>query len=232
MNCRHLALATIFLTVALGIRPAAAEPIMITGGSVQLNGFSGTVTLVGERDFSLGAVIGVSDGFFGPWLQCNLGPVCVPGSEIDLNAQWTGTSLHGATATLEGEAFTGVGGPQSRAQVSLRPIGSAIAPAFNADTALVVVPFLLEGLFSHSNATGALITESLFGQGTVSLSLRSFFRTDAGLPLAWAYTAARYDFEPTPEPATILLTGAGIAAVLRRRLRRRRCQAVAAVPGL
>jgi hypothetical protein len=224
MNRHHVALATTFLTVALAIRPAVAEPIMITGGSVQLNGFSGTVTLVGERDFSLAAVIGVSDGFFGPWLQCNLGPACVPGSELDLSARWTGTSLHGATATLDGETFTGAGALQSKAQVSLRPIGSVIAPAFDANTALVVAPFLLEGLFSYSNATGALITESLFGQGTVSLSLRSFFRTDAGLPLAWAYTAAQYDFEPTPEPATILLTGAGIAALLRRRLRRRRCR--------
>jgi hypothetical protein len=208
--------AVLVLLLALWCGPAAADPIQITGGSLQMTGLLGTLSLTGTRAFSLSAGVNVTDGVFQPWEGCHFAPVCVPGSSIDLGAVFTGTAVHGS-ATLGGRTFTNVGGLDSLNQSSVRFTGSVLAPAFDGDTATVFAPFQFQGSFANEEGM-----ELLFGQGIATLFLRKAFGENEGLPDAWTYESARYDFTPTPEPATMLLTAAGLLGLAERRRRSRR----------
>lgn len=219
--------APALLVLALGTANiAAADPIRITGGQVELHGFGGTVLLAGERRFTLSARVSVTDGVFSPHLQCLL-PECRPGVPIALEAVWIGLSLRDGIATLDGEAFPGVGGLTSPNSAALRFGGSVIAPPFAGDTAQVSSPFTFQGQFTHRGPSGFTIVEPLFGQGMATLHLRR-----SGDGLAWQYTDAFYVFDPVPEPATMLLAGAGLAVIARRgrRASRRRGPASAPLP--
>jgi hypothetical protein len=57
---------------------------------------------------------------------------------------------------------------------------------------------------------------ALRGRGTATL----FVRRSTDVPDNWAYSSARYEFEPIPEPGTLFLVGGGLAAFAARRRRR------------
>ena len=135
---------------------------------------------------------------------------------LDLGARWTGSSIRSATVTLNGETFTNVGGATSTASAIVNFTGSAIAPAFTGETATLIVPFLFQGEFVHFSPSFQRLVESLSGEGMVTLTLQR----NASLG-AWNYVAATYEFQPIPEPATLLLTGAGITTLWAHRRRRR-----------
>ena len=59
-------------------RFAAADPILVTSGSLQMGASTGAVSIQGERGFTLDATVGVFDSFFAPWSQCLL--PCAPGT--------------------------------------------------------------------------------------------------------------------------------------------------------
>jgi PEP-CTERM motif-containing protein len=206
------------LVLALWCPPAVADPIQITTGSLQVVGSTGTLSVAGTRGFTLSGTLSTLDGVFRPWEQCHLAPVCVPGTTLDLEAYVVGLGLR-AIATLDGQTFSNVGGLISPNQAGVRFTGSVIAPAFDSATATVVAPFRFDGQFSHLEGE-----ELLVGSGLATLFLRRSFGAAEGLPPAWDYTGVRYDFSPaftpTPEPATLLLTAAGLLGLARRRLRR------------
>jgi hypothetical protein len=209
--------ALLTLLLALWCRPAAADPIQITGGNLQMTPTFGTLALLGDRGFTLSGFVSTSSGGpFQPWERCHVSPVCRPGTVIDMGGYWVGLGLRGATATLDGRTFLDVGGLISPNQAAVRFAGSVVAPDFDGGTATVVAPFHFEGAFSY--ADGA---ELLFGQGLATLSLRKSFGDDQG-PFAWDFASARYDFTPTPEPGAILLTAAGLAGLAARGWRRGR----------
>jgi hypothetical protein len=205
--------------ILLSIRPAAADPVRITSGYLDMGSTAGSLLLLGEG-FLLSGGVTVNDGVFQPWLQCRLGPSCVPGASLDLNARWAGSGLRSTTATVRGEDFRDVGGANSITSASVNFAASGIAPIFVGETATLIVPFLFQGEFIHFNASFQRLVESLSGEGTVTMTLQR----NASLA-TWNYVAAKYDFQPVPEPATILLTAAGVTTLLAHRRRRRHQQA-------
>jgi hypothetical protein len=202
--------------ILLSVRPATADPVLITGGYLDMTSTTGSLLLQGE-EFMLTGGVSATDGVFQPWLQCNLIPSCIPGAMLDLDARWTGSSIRSATVTLHGETFTNVGGATSTTSASVNFTGSAIAPAFVGETATLVAPFVFQGQFTHLNASFERLVETLTGEGTVTVLLRR----NATLA-TWNYATAKYEFQPIPEPATVLLTAAGITTLLARRRRSRR----------
>ena len=201
--------------ILLASRPAAADPVRITGGSLDMGLTVGSLQLQGD-EFLMTSGVTVGEGVFQPWLQCRLTPACVPGASLDLNAHWSGSGLRSATATVRGEEFKDVGGATSSTSATVNFTASAIAPVFTGDTVTLTVPFLFQGEFIHFNSSFDRLVESLSGEGLVTLALQR----NAGLG-AWNYVAATYEFQPIPEPGTIFLSGIGVTALWAQRRRRR-----------
>ena len=81
------------LVLALWSCPAAADPIPITDGSLQMTRSTGTLSLSGTRGFTLSASVSPFDEVFQPSETCWSAPVCVPGAVIDLGGFWVGSCL-------------------------------------------------------------------------------------------------------------------------------------------
>jgi hypothetical protein len=211
---RHVKIpALLFLGLLIGCPAAMADPIRISGGTFQMTGPTGTVSLIGSRGFTLSAHVSVFDGAFAPWEDCHFAPKCVPGAVIQLAGQFAGTGVPG-TATLDGRPFPNLGLLEADDHALLRFVGSVFAPVFDGETATLVAPFTFNGSFATANSF-----DLLTGAGTSTLVLRQGFGAKEGLPLAWDFVSARYDFEPVPEPATLVLTAAGLLALVSRRRR-------------
>jgi hypothetical protein len=212
--------ALVLTLVLLPAVPARADSIHITSGSWQWNGLagSGSLTLGGEG-FTLDAHTGVS-GVFWPYLQCDV-PECHPGTTVRLESHWDGLDVPG-TATINGTPVR-VG--------SLDPTFGGVIADFRGTLVIPLsftmgalrAPFTFTGLFEYPETPMLNHRFPLFGSGTATLTFAPY----QAFPGALLLTDARYDFSdvaPTPEPASVLLIGSGLAGVLAVR-RRRRVQA-------
>jgi hypothetical protein len=204
-------------TIALLLGSASlsqADPILISAGFLQMDGPFGTLELAGNRGFTLFGRVSVFGGAFFPDFQCNT--ACAPGSTVSLGATWVGSDLNG-TATLDGRSY-GVGGVPgsgpSAASAFVLFTGSVVLPALVGESASVSAPFLFSGNFSPEEQPPPRV--ELRGRGTATLAVR---RSD--IPGTWAYSSARYEFAPIPEPGTLFLVGGGLAAYGARAYRRR-----------
>jgi hypothetical protein len=229
MSSRAAALPlSVVLLTCLPVRPASADPILITGGQFTIDTlppgglfFTGDLTLSGERGFTLAAGVSSFDGVFSPAGHCSQAQItpCLPGTGISLGGAFVGSGLRGLRFTIDGQTFSSAdvpGGSFVSAAAFLS--GSAVAPEFGDGTAVITAPFLFEGRIGHPGGS-----EALFGLGTANVSLMLFGPT-VGLPPRWIFTSAQYEFAPVPEPATLLLTASGIAGLagIGHRGRRRR----------
>jgi hypothetical protein len=221
MKIPRFVILAIVSTIGLG-RPALADPISITTGFLEMNPPAGLLVLGGDRGFAFSSHVDAVGGIFQPVDQCNLDPLrCRPGSALGLHAAFSDNDATG-TAMLDGVTYTHVGDLNSAASVSVDFQGTAVLPPLSG-SAIVTAPFLFSGTFIHPEASHA-VSEALAGIGTVTLA----FTPNRGFPGSWHLDSARYDFiDPmaTPEPAPLLLMGAGLlsaAAIVRRGGRRPR----------
>src|SRR5205085_9818261 len=65
-----------------------------TSGAFTWSG-TGDIDATGQSDFSMHAFVDFAGGSFGPENQCG-GPDCPPGTEVSLEAIWTGLDLRGS----------------------------------------------------------------------------------------------------------------------------------------
>src|SRR5207248_2753005 len=188
VDMTHLRLLVLATMVTIGApRIGSADPISITGGSLDIAAFAGPIALAGDRGFTFSSWVDTVGGFFQPTEQCNGNPLqCTPGSTLGLAAVFGGNDLVG-TATLDGAAYTHVGSVNSPASMTVNFSGAAVLPPLSA-SATVTAPFLFSGTFFHPIGD-RLVSDALAGSGTATLMLTP----NHGFPGSWHVDRARYE---------------------------------------
>lgn len=210
------ALCTLLLFSALSPSTTRADPLFITSGTLSVTGaigaphftFSGTNFVAGGNGADRGAVA----------LQTGCMP-CEAGKLISVNAFFVGSTLGTGGVTVDGMSFAG--GLSGTFQLS----GPLMEVPFALSNLTITSPFTFVGNL-HVCPDSCVIRPPVFsvgfiGGGTATFDLLFSGLTPQGVPI-FTFKSVVYNFE-VPEPTSILLLGAGLAAIstaLRRRRHR------------
>lgn len=207
-------------------QPARAEPVAIQSGSFSYDTGDPDNFWVSGNGFRLrwsGFDNPTFSGVVPPSLCYPTAP-CTAGSTVDFSTQFHGLS---ANVTPNAGTINGVAYNSLKLTGDLNFMAPATTfPATSTAFAGVTEPFTFTGhLTAVDPAGGSTVFDSdLLGGGTASLV------TIAGCANAncssrtpeYGFAGVDYTFtnvSPTPEPATVLLLGSGLIAVIRRRRR-------------
>lgn len=195
---------------------ASAEPITITGGSLEFPTIAasqaGPISLTGTRGFSLQGFVDSGESTVGA-----LCTPCVPDVSLSVGAALFGSALVVTTATLDGKTYLDVNRELSPVGIFLKLAGTTHLPTLQASPVVLIAPFTVTGTFSFVDIQQQLppVEVPIGGAGEVRMML-------SPAPLSWDAAPVRYDFtQPTPEPAPLMLISVGlVAAAIRARKRR------------
>lgn len=207
------ALCTLLLICAFSPSTTRADPLFITSGTLTVTGpigaphftFSGTNFVAGGDGADRGAVA----------LQTGCVP-CEAGKLISVNAFFVGSTLGTGGVTVDGMSFAG--GLSGTFQLT----GPLIEIPFALTNLTITTPFTFAGTL-HVCPDSCVVKPPVFsvsfvGGGTATFDL-IFSGLFNGVPI-FNFSSVTYNFE-VPEPTSVLLFGAGLAA-LTTALRRRR----------
>jgi len=157
-------------------------------------------------------------------------PCCLHPGEIGTIGQSAETDDVGGTVTFAGQTYTNVGFDNSVNQAALSFVShSFIAPPAGTPTATILEPFTFTGWFhgrpgdgNDSTGGSATLRATLTGAGVARVSLTWVDEIVDGQRGIWVPGTPRFDFTSpasTPEPASLVLLGLGVASAwsVRRR---------------
>jgi hypothetical protein len=197
---------------------AAAEPISVlsgslvfpTGASVQ----TGPLSLIGTRGFSVVGGIDTGENGVGPINECLPCPAST--TLVIGGAKVTGGGFVDTNVTFEGRTFLNVGGTSGEnGDLILGISGTVFVPAVGQSPIVLTAPFtLFESSFRPPEAINEV---PIRGGGVATIGLEPRFGF-------WELQNVRFEFvpQPTPEPATLMLIGGGLAGIAFRNRTRRR----------
>jgi hypothetical protein len=205
---------------------AAADPVTITGGSIVFSEPSlfqvGSMSITGTRGFSVSGSVDSGETGVGPLRSCF---PCEPTPTFSVDLGVGTFSIFNGVATLDGKTYPDLNGLNSVNNVLLHLAGSTELPPVNAASIAIRAPFMVA---AGSEFQFEVVPESdgqppvvgivaLRGRGVATVT----FHANSSAPV-WEFSSVRYDFQPTPEPATLLLVG---GALLLLRAERRAARA-------
>ncbi len=198
---------------------AWADPVTITGGSIlfpEENRFqAGPISIAGTRGFSITGSVDTGEGRVDPLNQCF---PCEPTTNFSVGMLLGTFGLVGS-ATLDAKTYENINSFSSSNFVFFHLVGATELPPVNGSSVVIRAPFTVapDSFFEYEVTPGS----DSQGPQTASVLLRGAgiatvsFHANPSLPL-WEFSQARYDFKPTPEPATLVLVGGAFALTLVR----------------